>query len=222
MPEITDAELRTFVAYQQLGSPQEITKKIGDLEKDNHRYRQEEKPALEARLPKEGEVVVPKEKAAALESYEKLGKPEDLQKTVTEVEELRTKDAARTREDAFRGAAKAMGWPEETVATLLDMRSLDGAKIELKKEKGKDAKGAEVEMDVPYVTLAGDGAQPQKFSEFAANTPQLKGLKVEAADRKLDSTRTFPRQVGNGSPAQTAPTEEEHRKSVRTRVDYSI
>lgn len=220
MPEITDAELRTFVAYQHLGTPQEITKKIGDLENDNHKYRQVEKPALEAKLPKEGEVVVPKEKAEKLTAYEALGKPEDLKTVVTERDELRSKTAAREREDAFRGAVKAMGWPEETTATLLDMRSLDGAKLEIKKEKGKDAKGAEVDVEVPYVTLAGDGKQPQKFSEFAAATPQLKGIKVEGGTPAAPH-RAFPRQSAEGAPASSGSREEEAPQKRRSSA-YSL
>src|SRR5690349_9679447 len=106
MPEITDAELRTFVAYQNLGTPAEIAKKVGDLESDNHKQRDEIRD-LKAKLPKEGEAVLPKEKADALSAYEALGKPEDLKTVVTERDELRTKDAARSREDAFRSAVKA-------------------------------------------------------------------------------------------------------------------
>lgn len=199
MPEITDAELRTFARYQNLGTPEDLQKKITDLERDNHKYRQEEKPALEAKLPKEGEVVIPKEKADALASYEALGKPEELKTVAQEVEELRTKDQQRTREDAFRAAARAVGWPEDTVLTLLDMRSLDGAAVELKPEKND--RGEDVQ--VPYVTLAGEGQKAQKLSDFAANSPQLKGLRTEPVKgEERPATRTFARQASDGASAE--------------------
>lgn len=220
MPEINDSEYRSFVAYQNLGTPQEVSKKITDLENDNRKYRQEEKPALEAKLPKEGEVIVPKEKVEVLEKYEALGKPEELKTVVSERDELREKDAARTRQDAFRAATKALGWPEETVATLLDMRSLDGAAVEVKTEK--DGKGEDVQ--VPYVTLAGDDQKPQKFADFASSTPQLKGLRVEPAtkDERTQSSqsRTFPQQTEDGKPKKV--TKDDHRSSVRNRIDYSL
>lgn len=196
MPEITDAELRTFAAYQNLGTPQEIAKKIGDLEGDNHKQRDEIRDLKEKQL-KDGEVALPKEKAEVLTSYEALGKPEDLQKVVTERDELQQKDQQRTREDAFRAAVKAAGWPEDTVATLLDMRSLDGAAVEVKREKNEKGEDAEV----PYVKLAGEGQQPQKLTEFAANTPQLKGLKTEAAKNEESGGRSYTRQAGTGTSA---------------------
>lgn len=216
MPEITDAELRTFVAYQNLGTPQEVAKKIEDLVSDNGKQRDEIRTLKESQ-PREGTVVLPKERADALEAYEKLGKPEDLTKALLEREDLQQKDTARTREDAFRAAVKAAGWPEDTVATLLDMRSLDGAVVEVKAEK--NAKGEDA--SVPYLTLAGEGQKEQKLVDFAANTPQLKGLRMEPA-KGAGETRPFPRQSDRGTPANTTPSEADHRKSVRTRVDYSI
>lgn len=216
MPEITDSEFRTFARYQNLGSPEEVQKKITDLEADNRKYRQEEKPALEAKLPKEGEVVVPKEKATALEAYEALGKPEELKTVAAERDDLKQKHQQRTREDAFRAATKAAGWPEETVATLLDMRSLDGATVEVKAEKGEK----DEDVQVPYVTLAGEGQKAQKFSDFAASAPQLKGLKLEAPT-ETSRGRTFPVQrETTGEPRKI--TKDDHSKSVRSRVDYSI
>lgn len=216
MPEISDSDFRTLIAYQQLGTPQEISKKITDLEKDNHKYRQEEKPALEAKLPKAGEVVVPKETAEALAKYEALGKPEDLTTVVAERDQLRDKDAQRTREDAWRGAVRAMGWPEETVSTLLDMRSLDGAAVEVKREKND--KGQDVE--VPYVTLAGEGQKAQTLVAFASSAPQLRGLKTEGTTPPA-GTGGFPRQPRDGSPPPKR-TDDDYRTATDQTASYAL
>lgn len=218
MPEISDSDFRQFVAYQQIGTPQEITKKVGDLEKDNHQQRDQIRD-LKEKIPKEGSVVLPKEKAEALTEYEKLGTPQDLGKVSGELDDLRKKDQQRTREDAFRAAVKAAKWPEDTVATLLDMRSLDGATVEVKKEKSD--KGEDVE--VPYVTLSGDGQKAQKLSEFAANAPQLKGLKMETETTTPASNGTrYTPQTGTPPVRTGKVTEEDYRKAVEKTADYVL
>ena len=65
------------------GTPADIAKKVGELESDNKTQRDEIRD-LKLTLPKETEVVVPKEKADALVDYEKLGKPEELNTLATE------------------------------------------------------------------------------------------------------------------------------------------
>src|SRR5699024_10287888 len=94
---------------QGIGTPQEIAKKIGDLEADNHKYRREEKPALEAKLPKDGEVVVPKAKADALASYEALGDPDEVKGKLEKLPTLEADLAKRDRETAREEAAKTLG-----------------------------------------------------------------------------------------------------------------
>lgn len=194
MPEITDAEFRQFVRYQSLGTVEEIEdqrKKIRKLEDDNKGYRDKIRELEAGQLP-ENTVAIPKERADLLEAYEKLGKPDELATVVSERDELRQREAARAREDAFRAAVKANGWPEDTVATLLDMKTLDGATVELRTEM-VDGK----EVEVPYITLAGDDAKPQKLAEFAASAPQLKGLRTEAP--KQEHGTPYPKQPASGS-----------------------
>ena len=65
MPEISDSDFRQFVAYQNLGTPQDIAKKVGELESDNKTQRDEIRD-LKAKLPKETEAVLPKEKAEGI------------------------------------------------------------------------------------------------------------------------------------------------------------
>jgi hypothetical protein len=217
MPEVSDSDFRALVAYQGLGTVQEISKKITDLEKDNKAQR-DEITGLKTKLPKENEVVVPKERAETLEKFEALGKPEELQAVVTERDQLRTKDQQRTREDAFRGAVRTVGWPEDTVATLLDMRSLEGAKIEVRKAKN----GRGEEEDTAFVTLAGENQKEQLLTEFAAATPQLKGLKLEG-DRQSDtSTRIYPKQSGDSTAPKTEKTADDQRKATESTASYSL
>lgn len=217
MSEITisAAEHRSLVRYQILGTPEEVEKKIRDLEADNKTQRDEIRELKESQLP-EGQVAIPKEKADLLEAYEKLGKPDELATVASERDELRQREAARAREDAFRAAVKANGWPEDTVATLLDMKTLDGATVELRTEM-VDGK----EVEVPYITLAGDDAAPQKLAEFAASAPQLKGLRTEAPKQEPTGT-PYPRQPADGSAPKGAPTADDHQKAVLATANYTL
>lgn len=194
MPEITDAEFRQFVRYQSLGTPEELEKlpkKVSDLEADNKGYRDTIRD-LKEKLPAEGMVAVPKEQAEALAKYEALGKPDEIEAAVKERETLKADLAMRERRDAIGAAVKALGWPEDVIATIEDMKSLDGAKFEVRTET---VDGEEVQ--VPYVTLPGEDASPQKLVEFAASAPQLKGLKTEAPKAE-QSTPSFPPQPKSG------------------------
>lgn len=193
MPEITDAEHRQLVSYSLLGTPEEVRKKIGQLEDDNKAQRDTIRD-LKAAQPAEGSVIVPKEKADALAAYEKLGKPDELATVASERDELRQKDAARTRRDAITAAVGAMGWAADTVATIEDMASLQGARFEV--EATKNEKGEDVET--AYITLAGEGQAKQKLADFATTNPALKGLRTEAKKEEA-GTRYF-KQEADGSP----------------------
>lgn len=217
MPEITDAEHRQFVRYSILGTPEEVEKKIRDLEGDNKTQRDEIRD-LKAAQPADGSVVVPKEKAQALEAYEKLGKPEELAAGIGERDTLRQKDAQRTRQDAIKAAVEAMGWPVETVATIEDMASLAGAKFEV--ESAKNDKGEDVRT--AHITLAGEGQQRQKLADFAASHPALKGLRTEAGQQQPQGGPQYPKQPAEGSPPKGAPTAEDHAKAVRATATYVL
>lgn len=225
MPEITDAEYRQFVRYQSLGTPEDLekqAKKIAELEADNKAQRDEIR-TLKDQVPKEGMVALPKEKADTLARYEQLGKPEELEAAVKERETLKADLAQRDRRDAIRAAVKAMGWPDDVVATLEDLRSLDGATFEVRTEKEGDK-----EIRVPYVTLAGEGQQPQKLADFAAQTPALRGLKTEGAAQHQGQTTApgdsprYPEQPRDGGNPKTAPTPEDYRKAVQATANYTL
>lgn len=194
MPDITDAEFKQFVRYQSLGTPEEAEKKIRDLETDNKGYRDKVRD-LEAAKPADGSVVLPKERAQALEAYEKLGKPEELANAASERDTLRQKDQQRTRQDSIKAAVAAVGWNTDTVATIEEIASLQGAKFEVeatKNDKGEDVRTA-------YITPAGEGATRQKFTDFASGHPALKGLRTEAK-KEEPAGAPYPKQPASGSP----------------------
>lgn len=220
MPEISDADFRQFVAYQQLGSPQEVAKKIGDLEADNKQQRDEIRD-LKGKVPAEDAVVLAAADAQALEAYRALGKPEELTQAIGERDELRQKDAERTRQDAWTRAAKAMGWAEDAALTLLDMRSLDGATVEVKREKNEQGE----DVEVPYVTLAGEGQKEQKLADFAASAPQLRGLKTEGAPAPASAPptgRPFVPQTNSPTRREGKVSDEDHRKAVEQTASYAL
>lgn len=199
MPEISDAELRQFVRYQNLGTPEEIQKRITDLEKDNHKYRQEEKPALEAKIPKEGEVVVPKADADLIPAIKELGKPEEIKAKIEEGEQARNKLADVERRSAASKFAKAAGLADEAVDTLVAIPALQGASFEIRKGKVKDAKGQEVEADVAYVTMPGENQKPLTFTEAQEQVPALKGLRTAEPTTSRPATGVpFVPQSGGG------------------------
>lgn len=223
MPEITEAQHAEYRRYQQFGTPDEVDGKIKESEKvkgENASLR-EKKRALEAKVPAEGATVLTGDDAKRWDAFQALGKtpeelaaglvmtaderkkweafaaldvkPEDIPAIVEENKTLKDKDAERTRLDTLAAVVEAMGWPKETTATIADMKSLDEATFEVKKEKSKDGAGADVEANVAYVTVK--GGQPVKFAEFAAQTDALKGIRTTgdkaeggAENRWMDQT----------------------------------
>lgn len=224
--EITEAEDREYRRYKELGTPSDLADKVkknAELEADNKTLR-DERRELRGKVPKDGAVVLEGDDAKRWEAFQALQKsPEelaagavlsgdekkeweafkasgvkaaDVPNIVKERDDLQAKDAQRTHRDTLTKVAKSMGWADEAAATMADMRSLDGATFEFKKEKSKDANGAEVEKEEPYVTVS--GGQPVKFSEFAAQTDALKGIRTSAAEEKKDD-RTWVSQATGGS-----------------------
>lgn len=177
MPEITDAELRQFTRYQSFGTPDEIQKKINDLEKDNHSQRDKLR-AHEEKLPKDGQIVVAQSDADELAKFRELGKPEEL-KTVIETGGKAVKELADLKQHgAAADFVKAAGLADETVATLVAIPDLKDATFEVRKVKVKDDKGQEVEKDVAYVKLAGENQKAMTFEDAQKQVPALKGLRL--------------------------------------------
>lgn len=179
----SEGDYKDLLSFRnQFATPTDAARKVADLEKDNQKERDKVRDLTEKvkLMPADGAVVLTGDDAAAWPKYQALGKVEDLEKLSGRVVELEKSVADSTRKDSFAAAVKALKWPDETVATLLDMNSLNGAVVEVKTEKATGKDGKAVDEAVPYVTLAGEGEKPQKFAEFAANAPQLKGIKMAA------------------------------------------
>ena len=224
----SEGDYKDLLAFRNLfPTPTDANRKVADLEADNQKQRKEIEGLKEKAkgLPPEGAVVLTAEEAKFHEAWKALDlKPEDVAALKAERDTLKDKDAQRTRQDAFSGAVKALGWPEDTVVTLLDMRSLDGATVELKPEKGKDKAGKDVDVQVPYVTLAGEGQKPQKFAEFASAAPQLKGIRTDASGNGNGTGgegRFVAEQRGTGNGQRTVTDEDVARSTART-VDYTL
>lgn len=221
MPEISDAEYRNYVRYQSLGTPEEVERKIRDLEKDNRKQREEIREASEKLkgLPKETEVVVPKEKAELLERYEKLGKVEDLEKASGELETLRQKDAQRTREDAMRAAAQVYGYDFDV---LKDLPGAAAGTFEVKKEKDGDR-----EVEVAYFTPGEKDAKPVKLTEHVDSAwgkfkPALEANADQDRRGGGSTERAFARQSGQERMAGGKKTEDDFRRAVEATADYQL
>lgn len=181
------------------GGAEGLRKKIDKLEEDGAGYRQSIKD-LEAKVIPEGAKVLATKDAEEYEAFKALGKTPaqiaaatllegddkaeldafkalemkaaDVAAIITERDELKGKDAQRTRVDSITAAVEALGWPKEVAATIADMKSLDEAVFEVKTEKVKDK-----DTKVPYVTVK--GGQAAKLAEFAAQTDSLKGIRTK-------------------------------------------
>lgn len=180
MPEMPQSEIDAlggfrFLASKYGGTPQSIEKKITDLEQDNREQRVEIN-TLKEQLPKADHVVVPKAEIDKLAEYEAIGKPAEIktkletgQQTEQELRDIQTRTAA----EKF---AKAAGLADEAVDTLVAIPTLKNAKFEVRKGKVKNDKGAEVDGDVAYITLEGEGKTAMSFEKAVEAVPALKGL----------------------------------------------
>lgn len=192
MPEITDSEMRQFLTYQNLGTPNEIQKKISDLETDNHAQR-EELRETRTKLPADGEVVVPKEDADLLPKFKELGDPDTVKSRLDEGETAKTRLVEVETKTAAAQFAKAAGLAEEAVDTLVELPALKGAKFEVRKSKQQE-NGKEVEAEVGYLTLPGDDQKAMSFTDAQGKIPALKGLRTATPDKGADRTVSFHQQ----------------------------
>jgi hypothetical protein len=227
MPEITDAQYNEYRAYLPHGTPEAVAalaKKNGDLEGDNKKLR-DQRADLNKKVPPEGAVVLQGDEAKRWEAFVALGKtpeelaagavltaderkkweafaaldvkPEDIPNIVKERDELKAKDATRTRRDSIALLVKAEKLPDEAADTIADLGSLAGATFEVKQEKKKDDAGKDVTVEVGYVTL--QGQQPVKFSEYREQNAVLKGIRTETATRQDEGGRSWVEQGISGT-----------------------
>lgn len=181
MPEISDSEFRQYAKYQTMGTPEEVWQKRQDLERDNRDQREELRLAKETQ-PKEGQVIVSKADSELLPKYKELGKPEDIKGNLTAGQEASGKLVLAERRTSASAFAKVAGLAAEAVDTLVAIPDLATAVFEVKKGKVKNAAGQEVEADLPYITVAGEGDSKETllFTDALEKFPALKGLRMAA------------------------------------------
>ena len=225
--ELSPSEEVAYSRYLGFGTPEEVAKILADnakLKSENAERRQKVTD-LEAEMakakPPEGAVVLTGDDATEYAAWKALDvKAADVGRLKTDNAALLEKDAERTRKDSFSDVVKAMKWPYDAVATLLDMNSLNGAVVEFKTEKVTGKDGKQEDVQVPYVTLAGEGQKAQKFADLAATAPQLKGIRMDSGGNGAsESFRAVPEQRGGGS-APGPKTDDDFRQATAGTASY--
>lgn len=183
MPEITDAEYRQFIRFQELGTADEVVKKIDKFERENATYRQTitnqdtRYKELEKQVPAEGAVVLTGAEAKVIEEVRGIAPLAEVQKRLADGQEAAAKLKQRERHDAHRDAVKVLGL-KEGAAKLLDKIAPEGAKVEQRSEKQGDA-----DVKVAYITLPGaDKATPlADYMKQEIGEDVIEGLRAQAA-----------------------------------------
>jgi hypothetical protein len=248
---ITEAEDRERRRYVELGTPSDLSEKLKkntELEADNKKLR-DERTELRKKVPGEGAVVLQGDDAKRWDAFQALGKtPEelaaglvltpderkewdafnalevkaaDVPHIVKERDELKQKDAQRSRMDTLAAAVEAMGWPKERVAAIADMKSLDEVSFEVKVEKAKDANGADTDAKVAYVTPK--GGQPTKLADFASQNDALKGLLTTSdngGEKEKEKGNKWMETPTGGKSSVRSP--EDHAKAITAQLDYNV
>ena len=198
MPDISDAEYRSYVEYQGLGTPTEIRRKRSDLENDN-RDQREEIRTIKTQVPEEGQVLLSKEDGVNFTAYKELGEPATVKTRLDEGDAARTEmsnASLRTEVTAFAGQA---GLANEAIDVLVSLPALKGAKYELRTKTSKNDAGAETKVITPYVTLAGEGEKAMSFEDAQEKVPALKGLRVADEEKTVEEDGTPTSYLQQGS-----------------------
>ncbi len=206
MPEISDSEFRSFIRFQALGTPEEVEKKVRDLETDNKKQRDElrERDEKLKSLPPEGAVVLVGDEAKAYPAVKELvtlGKPEEIKAKLENGEKAVGRVAELERQQAVQSAAAAAGYK---ASVLEKLPGSDKLRFEVKEETVKDAQGKDTKVNVAYVTSSEEGATPKKLAEHAeaAWGDFLPSLKQAAAS--TEPVRKVAGQVETGAAAEPA------------------
>ena len=176
MPEITDAELRSFVRYQNIGTVDEIQKKQADLERDNFQGREALRLAKE-NAPSPGSVILTAEEGAAFVNYSTLGTFEEVTNGLTAGKSASKKVRIMEARDSATKFALASGVHTDAVDTLIGMPALEGATFEVRTKKETNEIGKEVEIQTGYITLSGDGQKAMTFEDAQLKVAGMKGLR---------------------------------------------
>lgn len=227
MPEVSDAQLTEYHQYKAIApTPDAARAKIDGLETDNKKQRDEIRDLKETakKVPAEGAKVLSAEEAKAWDAYTALGTPEEQAKRTEDFQALAAKDAERTRMDDLRGAVEAEKLPSGAVELLADSKRADGATFSKAREKQRGQDGKEAEVEVGYITLAGEGQKPMRLADFAKeHLPALLSLGTagNGGSSTTSSSRATHEARGVGT-ARGPVTEEDVRKSAERTVDYTL
>lgn len=133
-----------------------LNAQIDTLQTENYKLREDRRTLrtqvgeLEKSVPKEGEIVLPKTEAELWQSYQGIGKPDDLSKQLAELGKLR-------RDVLVRRVADTHGYQSQVLGTLLP----SDAQVEVRGVKDEEGKTKQV----AYLKLA-DG-QEQLITDYA-------------------------------------------------------
>lgn len=134
-----------------------------ELWRDNYQLRQQrrdlrkERDDLKAKLPADGTLVLTKEQAAEWEAYQKLGKPTDIEKAVTEGKTAAEQVAKQARADQVAKAAKDVGFNPEVLTQLTELHGLTIT--------SQTIKVGDKDQTAHYITP--QGGQPMELTQYA-------------------------------------------------------
>ena len=218
--ELSDSESREYQAYRDLGALEDVQTALRRGKKAQEEAAEKRKALdaatariadLEARVPKDGEVVLSGDDAAAFTAIKAAGKTlKALDEDLKGYEELKGKDARRDRADGLRAAAKAEGWNEDaTVELLEDIPALSALSLHLVDEEvnvGTEVAPDKRKMKVGYVEVEGKRVRLGEY--VAENKPVILGSLVPtgngSAPKEGGKQAPAPYQRGSGAPAKPA------------------
>jgi hypothetical protein len=178
-------------------------KLLDDNEKarDGRRKWKDRATAAEAKIPKEGEVILKKEDAAAFELYKVLGKPDEVKKKMEEGTTAATTLSERDRQSAIAEAATLAQIPNAKLLAKLADPKKENFIVELRDEvrEGKNVK-------VPFARKNEDKAAFMPLMDFAKKElgdymPALlaKGEGGNGAGSQTVTTTQYPEQTTTGT-----------------------
>lgn len=234
MPEITDAQLREYGQYSALGTPEDVGKKLKDLEAVKSEAAERRKAAkdleakvaaLESKVP-EGATVLTGDEAKAFDAAKAAhGGVAELVKKAERAETAEQEIAKRDRQDGYRKAARTEGWDEDAALGFFnDSETFKALPFEIRQEqrevKGKN--GATVKETVPvgYLTVDGKAVSVATWqAEHAKHwTP---GLSAAGTTLGTATGREFIEQRGRSDPG-TKKTDEDFKKATDSTANYTL
>lgn len=228
-------QVKRFLARHGVTADAPITAAVTDLMTDNLRYRdrirtasdtpyapdaelarenerlEAENDRLGALVPAAGTVVLSTADAAVWAAYQKLGKPEDVQKQIDELPTLRTTVNEAAGRTAAAEGAKLLGWNADATAALLKDKGLVVSFVDVNKD-GKTIK-------VPHVRIASDEkAAPVALDAWVKDNASY--LTPALITAPIPSTGTpFPPQSNTAVPPTTGDPVADFQKRTQAERD---